>query len=138
MTMDFEAARAAICGRLNTGYGAAYSSEPIEYENRKKVDRSAQVTPFLGIEIHYADGEMVGIGADVPRRYHGAAYLVVYTKAGAGAAIGTVRLSYLDTLFAAKQFGGVNTLAPKPLPMPDLDGWHRHCLRIPFYFDTTP
>jgi len=136
--MDFEDARAAIFARIDTGWSAAYPTEPAEYENRRTVDRNAHPGPFLAVEVVFADGEQAELGTDPMIRYPGAIYCVVYVRPGAGTATGLARQGYLATLLGVKQFGGVNTLAPKPVPGHDVPGWYRHILRVPFFFHSKP
>jgi hypothetical protein len=136
--MDFEAARAAIFARVDAGWTATYPAEPVEYENRRTVDRNAHPGPFLAVELVWSDGEQAELGNDPLIRYRGAIYCVVYVREGEGSAVGQTRLGYLASLLGVTSFGGVHTQAPKPVPGHDVPGWYRHILRVPFYFGTKP
>lgn len=134
--MNFEDARAAIFARIATGMAATYSTDPVEYENRRTVDRNSAPGPFLAVEIAWAPGEQASLGTSPLMRYRGAVYCVVYLRPGAGSKLATDRLSYLAGLMGVTQFGGVTTQAPAPVPGHPEPGWERYLLRVPFYFNS--
>jgi hypothetical protein len=136
--MKFEDARAAIYARINTGWGATYPTEVIEWENRQTVDRDNSSGPFLAVEVLFNDGYQAELGSAPMVRYNGAIYCVVYVRQGQGSKLGFDRLDYLAGLLGVTAFGGVNTQAPRPVPGHDEPGWYRHLLRIPFFISSKP
>jgi len=133
--MTFEDARAAIYGRLHTGWSANYAAVPVEYQNQDRIDMAIAAGPFLSCEILFNDGDQASIEEAPMTRYRGAIYLSSWVRAGGGAATGLGHTGYLAGLFKYKTFGGVNTLAPVPMPALRQDGWMGTPLRVPFWFD---
>lgn len=136
--MKFNDARAAIYSRLDTLMTASYASIPVRYENRLDVDLSAQVEPFLGVELIFNDGVQASLGRQIIVRYPGAIYLSVFTKQGEGIADALTLLASLADTFKTVTFSGVVCSAPRPLPARPHQGWYVHTLRVPFHFDDVP
>ena len=136
--MDFEAARAAIFARIDAGWASNYPGEPVEYENRRTVDRNEALGPFLAVELVWAKPEQASLGTAPLVRYSGAIYCVVYVRPGSGSSVSLKRLGYLAGLLNTASFSGVQTQVAEPVPGQDLPGWYRHILRVPFYFHNQP
>lgn len=133
--MDFEDARAAIYGRLDTYMTASYAGTKVQYRNRNTVDLAKQTAPFVSLEIVWNDGEQVEMGPNPRGRMRGAAWLGVWVKEGQGVKVGGQIMSALTRLFKTVSFGGVTAMMPVPLPPADQKGWEAQRLRVPLYFD---
>lgn len=133
--MDFEAARAAVYGRLKAYMDASYPTVDVGYENRNTIDFATQAEPFVTCEIVWNDGEQVSLG-DLPRlRYRGSVWLAIHEKDGAGVKVSNQLMKSLADLFRTKAFSGVTTMAPIPVPARPAQGWRAQALRVPLYFD---
>lgn len=133
--MDFDTARAAVYGRLQTHMAANHPTVDVGYENRNTIDLATQERPFVTCEIVWNDGEQVSLGALPRLRYRGAVWLAIHEKDGAGVKVRNQLLKSLADLFRTKSFSGVTTMAPIPVPGRPARGWLVHAIRLPLYFD---
>jgi hypothetical protein len=133
--MNFDDARAAIYGRLDTAWGASHPTMPVRYENRMAVDLDKEKSPFVACELLFTDGEQIELSANPGTRYQAAIYLSAWAKEDSGTSDSLKDLSELALLFGMKSFGGVNTRAARPLPGRVESGWYVLTLRVPFWID---
>lgn len=111
----------------------------VEYDNMKLVNVSTEQKPYLKVWIHYIDGEQIGLGPNSGERAMGT--LIVEARAREGT--GTSALNKLiDYFYKALQrtdaMFPVRTKAAKHVSPPNLEGWSRIGVAIPFYWDSLP
>jgi hypothetical protein len=133
--MNFETARAAIFNRLDAYCDVAHVGVAVRYENRLLVDLATRVDPFIACEIVYSGGLQASLGTDPLARYSGGIWLSVWQKEDTGTTTSATWLGGLAAHFKAKQFGGVNTQVPIPIPTREHAGWRVATIRVPFWFD---
>lgn len=133
--MNFEAARAAIAGRLSTLWTALQPNVPVDYENRALVDLARQTGPFIACDVVFGNGEQKTLGLSPVVRYSGNISLEVWVKQGTGTATAFAYLEQLAAMFKTTYFGGVYTAAPRPIPAREQADWCVHTILVPFYFD---
>ena len=136
--MNFDQARAAVFGRMNTVFEVANPTVPVQYENRLTVDLATQEVPFVVCELAFGDGEQVNLGLTPQVRYRGAIYLSVWAKEGEGSTTALGLLSALATDFKPQALGSLYLQAARPMPGRTAQGWYVLTLRVPFYFDDQP
>lgn len=133
--MTFDDAVKAVYARLDAFVGASLSSLPVRYENRLEVDLAKETDPFLTCEVVFSAGSQVSLGHTPVARYSGAVWLSRWAKEDTGTVAGWADLALLSTHFKARDFSGVRTSVPIPIPSRAQDGWHVQAVRVPFYFD---
>jgi hypothetical protein len=133
--MDFESARAAIYGRLDTYWTATHPSIPVQYENQKTVDLATQTEPFISCDVVYVDGAQIALADPPGTRWSGAVWLSSWVKEGGGTAGANAHMKEFSDLFGMKIFGGVNTKAGRRVPSNPHNGWYIQSIRVPLWFD---
>jgi hypothetical protein len=127
--VGFEAARAAIEGRLNTNW----STTSIQWDNVKFTPPDG---PYVRCHIIFGAREKPNLGKDIAIvRNTGTIVLSIFVKQNTGTA--TMR-TYADTLkaiFDTQQFSGITCREGNVDDLPETAGWLGTNLWFPFYFD---
>jgi hypothetical protein len=136
--MNFESARAAIHGRLETYMNASYAGTKVQYTNREMIDFATHKAPFVACDILWVDGQQASMEFEPIVRRLGAVWFHVGVKMGAGTAGALSMLSAITKQFEIQSFGGLVTQAGQPLGGFERNGWWYERVRVPFYFDEFP
>lgn len=137
MPTTLKQARAAIVGRVNTYWQAAYPSVNLYFDNAFPSDAEVdQLSAMVLCEIRFSGAEQMDISPTPNHRFRGRVLFTACVREGAGS---SKVLEYLDGLAGAMkfaQFGGVVTDTPVPgVPITE-DGWFSYDLSVPFRVDS--
>ena len=125
--MSFETIRAAIAGRLSSGW----STTTIAWENRDFTPPTSG--DWVELTVLGNTGQTRGINGDVGAvRDSGLIAINIYTPEGSGTATGRGYADTLAALFEHERFSGITTYAATLTTRGVVNGWHQLNLTIPY------
>ena len=134
--MNYESARDAVVGHLQTNWSTAYPSVPVFYENQDTPALDTVGNAFLRVELSFDDADQASLeGASPMTRVHGLFDITVMSKQGTGTKTGLSYLDFLVGLFKHRNLSGLQVGTPKPGHRELHDGWHMQQLLVPFWFN---
>jgi hypothetical protein len=136
--MNFESARAAIHGRLESYMNTNYAGTKVQYTNREMIDFATQKLPFVTCDIVWVDGQQASMEFNPVVRRLGAVWFHVGVKLGAGTSVALSMLYAITKQFEIQTYGGVVAQAGQPMQGFERKGWWYERVRVPFYFDEIP
>lgn len=129
--------RAAVIGRVNTHWQAAYPGVRLYFDNAFPTDAEVDTLgEYVLCTLHFSGGAQMDISPTPNHRVRGRVTFTAACREGAGSSL---VLEYLDSLAGAMKFAnfdGVVTGEPRPgVPLTE-DGWFSYDLSVPFYADS--
>lgn len=121
--MSYETVRAAISTHVNTQWGIAQPTVPLEFENIHLIDHSTRGEPFVTFGLHYRDSEQASLENVPTTRYRGEAAFHIHVPSGRGSKPALTLADSISGFMKYAKVSNVQFMAPRLLPPMDYEGW---------------
>jgi hypothetical protein len=124
---------------ISTAIQAAAAAWPgytvaVDYENRDFIDFTAQVNPYLAVDIVYYDGQQMDLGAAPLVGIYGQIMLAVCVQTGRGTSDANKLMDYFTSALQLKNWSLVRTKVARPQRSVDRLGWHCLVTLVDFWY----
>ena len=133
--MTIEAARIAIVTQLELALAAYSGTKPkVQAENRNLVDPSAQVEPYVGLDIVNITGKQLDLNPKPMSAQYGQIVITAFCKENSGSKAAGMLLDYFVPWFELKSLGIVTTHSASYSKSNSTKGWVGYPVTVPFWW----